>query len=305
MAGPWITLQSAGLMAQIDPLGAQLSVLRDTNGRDLLWHGDGAIWAGRSPLLFPIVGTLAGNAYRLGTGSQQRRFEMPRHGLARTREFELIAQTPSNAIFRLSSTAETLAAYPFPFELDACYELHGATLTMVLTVRNVGSEDLPASLGFHPGFRWPLDPSQPRNAHKLEFDFPEPDPVRRITANGLLSPERHPTPVRGRRLPLTDLLFENDVLIFDQLRSRSLVYGALDTDGPRLEISFPDAQFLGVWTRPGAPFLCIEPWLGISDPEGFSGELWDKPGISRVRPGEERRLRMTSSFGYSRPAVSN
>src|ERR1700712_2863869 len=88
MAAPWISLQSAGLTAQIDPLGAQLSVLRDVTGRELLWQGDPAIWAGRAPLLFPIVGTLADGAYRLGKGASARHFELPRHGFARNSGFE-------------------------------------------------------------------------------------------------------------------------------------------------------------------------------------------------------------------------
>ncbi|MET0292326.1 MAG: aldose 1-epimerase family protein [Steroidobacteraceae bacterium] len=305
MSDSWITLQSAGLLARIDPQGAQLSVLRDATGRELLWHGDASIWAGRSPILFPIVGTLAGGQFRLGSGEKARRFSLPRHGFARNRAFELIAHTPSTALFRLASDESTLAVYPFPFELDACYELHAATLTVVVTVRNTGSETLPASVGLHPGFRWPLDPAQPRSAHLIEFASPEPLGVRRIGANGLLLPDRFPTPVRGRRLGLGDALFQDDVLIFDQLGSRSLVFGALDVDGPRLEIGFPDSPWLGLWTRPGAPFLCIEPWQGVSDPDGFDGELWDKPGIFRVQPGADHKLRMTATFSYSRPVVSN
>lgn len=305
MSGDWITLQSAGLVAQIDPLGAQLTVLRDVNGRDLLWHGDAAVWAGRAPILFPIVGTLVDGHYRLGSGAAARRFALPRHGLARTRPFEPVSRTPSTAVLRLAADAATLAVYPFRFELDLCYELHVSTLTVVATVRNTGSEPLPASIGFHPGFRWPLDPAQPRSAHLIEFEHPEPRPVRRLDANGLLLPDAVPTPVRGRRLGLTDALFRDDVLIFDQLQSRSLVYGALDVDGPRLEIGFPDSPWLGLWTRPGAPFVCIEPWQGIADPVGFSGELWDKPGVLTLEPGTERKHRMTATFSYSRLVVSN
>jgi galactose mutarotase-like enzyme len=208
-------------------------------------------------------------------------------------------------LLRLCSSDATLAVYPFPFELDVCIELHAATLTLLATVRNTGSEDLPGSLGFHPGFRWPLDPRQPRTGHMLEFEVPEPAPVRRIGPDGLLLPDRLPTPVRGRRLALNDALFHDDVLIFDQLQSRTVTYGALDADGPRLDVAFPDATHLGVWSRPGAPFLCIEPWIGVTDPAGFGGELWDKPGIFRIAPGGERKLRVTATFSYSRPVVSN
>jgi galactose mutarotase-like enzyme len=305
MTSSWITLQSAGLTAQVDPLGAQLMVLRDRQGRDLLWHGDPAFWASRAPILFPIVGTLARGQYRLGSGANAQHYSLPRHGFARTRTFESIATTPSMARFRLAADEATRAVYPFAFELDVCYELQASTLTTVVTVRNTGTETLPASLGLHPAFRWPLEPSHPRSAYLVEFESPEPMAVRRINGSGLLLPERFPTPVRGRRLGLNDSLFENDVLIFDQLRSRSLVFGALDSDGPRLEVGFPDAAWLGLWTRPGAPFLCIEPWQGITDPDGYDGEFRHKPGIFQVAPGEHQRLRMTVTFSYSRPVVSN
>ena len=86
-----------------------------------------------------------------------------------------------------------------------------------------------------------------------------------------------------RRLQLRDELFKEDVLIFDQMRSRSVSYGA--EGAPRIGVQFPDAPYLGVWTRPGAPFICIEPWQGVTDPAGFSGDLFQKPGIFTVAPG--------------------
>src|SRR5271165_5613214 len=117
---------------------------------------------------------------------------------------------------------------------------------------------MPASFGFHPGFRWPLPFGQPRSAHFIEFADDEPATVRRLDQNGLLSPEHHPTPIVGRRLALDDTLFQRDVIICDEIRSRSVTYGA--ETGPRLRIGFQDAPFLGLWTRPGANFICIEPW---------------------------------------------
>jgi galactose mutarotase-like enzyme len=108
--------------------------------------------------------------------------------------------------------------------------------------------------------------------------------VRRIDAAGLLTPVRHPTPIANRRLNLADALFQEDVLIFDQLKSRSVSYGS--SAGPRLRIDFSDAAYLGVWTKPGANFICIEPWHGITDPEGFSGDFMQKPGVQVLKAGE-------------------
>ncbi len=277
---PWIPITSGELTAEIDPQGAQLSILRDRSSRDLLWDGDPAVWAGRAPLLFPIVGVLADGSYRLDT----KTYRLSRHGFARGRRFAVERATPSSAIFKLIADEASLEIYPFRFELDVHYELQGPTLSVTTGIRNRGEEPMPASFGYHPGFRWPLPFGQPRSSHFIEFETDEPGPVRRIDAAGLLTAERHPTPVARRRLALVDSLFQDDVLIFDELESRSLIYGA--EEGSRLRLSFPDARYLGVWTKPGAPFICIEPWHGITDAQGFAGDFREKEGVFVVAPGQ-------------------
>ena len=282
----WVKVRSAALTAEVNPLGAQLSILRDREGRDLLWNGDAAVWAGRAPILFPIVGSLAGGTYTLGG----KHFALSRHGFARGKPFEVVATTPSSATFRLRADDSTLAVYPFPFELEVSYVLASSTLSVTASVRNTGSEALPASLGFHPGLLWPLPYGAPRAAHFIEFEADEPAPIRRINADGLLKAERLPTPIATRRLTLTDELFRDDVVILDTLRSRSLRYGAIN--GPQIDVRFPDAQYLGLWTKPGAPFICIEPWQGITDPAGFSDDFTRKPGVFTVAPGASHSLNM-------------
>jgi galactose mutarotase-like enzyme len=282
----WVPLSSAQLSAEVNPLGAQLSTLRDRAGRDLLWNGDPAVWIGRAPLLFPVVGTLAGGSYRLGSKS----YPLPRHGFARTKTFDVVRKTPSSATFRLKADEATLQVYPFHFELDVDFALEDATLSVTMTARNVGDEDMPASFGYHPAFRWPLPYGQPRASHFLEFDVDEPAPIRRLDADGLLKAEGLPTPVVGRRMMLRDELFQDDVVIFDQFRSRSVTHGA--DNGPRIRVSYPDASDLGVWTKPGAGFVCIEPWQGIADPAGFSGSFTSKPGVFTVAPGTARAIKM-------------
>jgi galactose mutarotase-like enzyme len=276
---PWVSISSGKLTAEIDPRGAQLSALR-AGGSELLWNGDPTVWAGRAPLLFPIVGVLAGGVYRLGS----KTYPLSRHGFARDRFFTLKNSSPSAAAFSLHADESTRSVYPFQFELDVRYALSGATLGVTTTVSNLGAADMPASFGYHPGLRWPLPFGQPRSSHFIEFENDEPAPVRRIDGAGLLTSARHPTPIANRRLDLADTLFEEDVLIFDQLKSRSVLYGG--SAGPRLRIDFSDAAYLGVWTKPGAHFICIEPWHGITDPEGFSGDFMAKPGVQVLKAGE-------------------
>lgn len=270
----------------MDPLGAQLSTLRDASGRDLLWDGNPAFWKGRAPLLFPIVGTLAGGVYRVAG----KTYALPRHGFARNRLFEVAEVSPTAVVLRLKSDEQTLAVYPFRFQLQVRFETRGPTLMVTTSVINEGDEPMPASFGYHPAFRWPLPFGAARGAHDIEFDREEPEPIRRIDAAGLLTPVRHPTPIEGRRLPLQDRLFEDDAMILDAIRSQGLSYGA--ETGPRLTVRFPDTPYLGLWSKPGAPFVCIEPWHGIADPEGFTGDFSEKPGILMVMPGAQRELVM-------------
>jgi galactose mutarotase-like enzyme len=282
----WVSLTSGNLTAEVDPLGAQLSSLRDRAGRDLLWDGDPSVWTGRAPLLFPIIGTLAGGSYRLGS----KIYQLPRHGFARGKLFDIVKTTSASAAFRLKADEASFQVYPFRFELEVEFALEGPTLSVTTYVRNAGAEDMPASFGYHPAFRWPLPFGRARSSHYIEFASDEPAPIRRLGADGLLSPERHPTPIFQRRLALADALFQDDVIIFDEIRSRSVTYGA--DDGPRIRVSYPDAPYLGLWTKPRANFICIEPWHGIADLAGFSGDLRAKTGVFMVAPGAAMAITM-------------
>lgn len=287
----WITLQNDALGVEINPLGAELSALRDAAGCDLLWNGDPAFWSGRAPVLFPVVGELRDGRHLW----QGKAYAMPRHGFARRRPFLPIHQDDTEVLLRQAADPQTLQVYPFAFELDVRFLLEGNVLVTTATVRNKGTGDMPASLGFHPAFRWPLPQGGPREAHVVEFETEEPAPIRRLDSRGLLVAQRHATPVQGRRLALQDALFEEDVVIFDALRSRRLDYGG--GTGPRLRISFPGATHLGLWSKPGAGFVCIEPWRGVADPADFAGTLGDKPGIFTVAAGAEQSLQMRIEVG--------
>src|ERR1700679_1504302 len=116
---PWVSISSGEMTAEIDPRGAQLSVLRAGVSGDLLWNGDPSVWAGRAPLLFPIVGVLAGGAYRLGSNN----YPLPPHGFARGNLFSVVSTGPSAAVFKLTAGDASLQVYPFPFELEVRYEL--------------------------------------------------------------------------------------------------------------------------------------------------------------------------------------
>lgn len=281
------TLRSDALTASIHPLGAELWSLRDAEGRELMTDADPAFWSGHAPLLFPIVGALTDDRYRLG----ERTFAMAKHGFARRSEFALVEADASSALFRLEASEASRAVYPFDFRLDMAFALTGATLAMTATVSNHGDTPMPFSFGYHPAFAWPLPYDGAAEDHRIVFERDEPAPIRRLDpATGLVAPEPQPSPVEGKVYAPAYADFEADALIWDELQSRSLTYGV--PGQPRLRIGFPDTPMLGIWQKPGARFLCIEPWAGIADPAGFGGDFTQKPGVITLAPGAQQRLRM-------------
>jgi len=282
-----ISISSGDLTARINPFGAELWSLTDGEGREYMTDADPAFWTGHAPLLFPIVGALNGGEYRLG----DKTYTLPKHGFARTSLFEVTEQEANTARFRLFDSAETRAVYPFAFALDMAFALVGWTLRMTATVISQSDTSLPFSFGFHPAFAWPLPGGAAKDAHLVTFAQPEPQPIRRIDpASGLVLPDREPTPVEHHAFAPKPALFEPDAMIWDQLDSQSLAFGA--SGGASLDIAFPDTPMLGIWQKPGAAYLCIEPWQGIADPLGYAGDFRDKPGVITLAPGEERSFRM-------------
>lgn len=281
-----VWIEGDSLRSAINPLGAELSSLRDADGRELMTDADPAFWTGRAPLLFPIIGGLVDDRYRLD-GVE---FAMPKHGFARTSMFELVEASDASALFRLSDDAVSEACYPFAFQLDMAFAIAGTTLAMTATVRNPGDRALPFSFGYHPAFAWPLPYGRDRADHRLVFEADEPDALKAITPDGLIADASRESPLDGRVLRLADDLFATDALVWDANRSRRLTYGA--SDGPQLDIAFPDTPSLGLWTKPGAHYICVEPWAGHADPAGFTGDFRDKPGVMQLQPGDSRQFRM-------------
>ncbi len=282
-----VKLSSRLLTAEIGTPGGELVRLADGEGRDLLWNGDAKWWAGRAPLLFPIVGRLPGDTL-VHEGVS---YPMKQHGFARRRDFALLSATETRATFRLTEDEETLKQYPFVFGLYVTYTLQEASLTIEARVHNPGTVNLPCSFGFHPAFRWPLPYGGTPEQHQIRFEMPEVAPVHR-PVDGLLSRATEPNPAMDGAFALDDpTRFERDALIFTELRSRHVRYGA--PGEPGLEIAFEGMPQLGIWSKPGAPFVCIEPWFGYASPEDDRAPFVDKPGLIQVLPGAEVRFAMT------------
>jgi galactose mutarotase-like enzyme len=161
-----VTIGSDRLSASIDPFGAQLCALRDADGVNLLWDGNPAVWAGQAPILFPIVGMLNEGDYRL----DGRTHHLPKHGFARHMLVDVAEAEARSVLLRLEADDRTMESYPFRFRLDLRFTIDGACLAVVASVRNLDKRPMPASFGFHPGFRWPLSYGEDRARHRLMFE---------------------------------------------------------------------------------------------------------------------------------------
>lgn len=287
MSEDLVSISGERLTARINPLGAELWSLTDAAGAEYMTDANPAFWSGRAPLLFPIVGALSGDTLRL----DGREFSMPKHGFARRSAFAPVHAEGAEARFRLTDSPETRAVYPFGFVLEMSFRIEGMTLRMEASVFNPNVEPLPFSFGFHPAFAWPLPGGFPKQDHKLVFEKAESPTLRQLNRNsGELSPSSVPSPANARELRLSEDLFRNDALIWDVFESKSLTYGV--DGGTSLDIAFPDTTSMGVWQVPGARYICIEPWQGYADPEGFADDFRDKPGVVLLDPGATRSFRM-------------
>lgn len=274
-------IQNEYMKVTVSAHGAELQSLRDYKDRELLWQGDPAYWGRRSPLLFPIVGSLAGGAYRL----EGQTFELGRHGFARDMDFELVKRSKKSLAYKLVSNEETRRLFPYDFTLRAIYRLEDNALRVRWRVHNKDRRLMYFSIGGHPAFNLPdVQRGEPMHGTLL---FEPSDGLERLRINtdGLVEPERHPVKTDGGRWAFTEESFKDDALVFDrsQLRRISL----LDAEGrKRISVSL-DAPAVGIWSPYGknAPFVCIEPWFGVADKAGFNGELSQKYLINTLQPG--------------------
>lgn len=290
------TLRSGRLRATVKAQGAELCSLEDGGGIEFVWQA-GPEWPRHAPLLFPIVGRLANDELR----HRGKTYRMTQHGFARDSRFAWAERGESRCTLVLEDREATRALYPFAFRLTATYAIDDSGLDLTLTIANTGKETLPASLGGHPAFNWPLQPELAKESYALTFAKAESSPIRRLDG-GLLRAAAEPGPVKGTVLPLSEALFVDDAVIFDQIESGSVRYAAQQgaSTGPWLKMSWRGFRELGVWSKPsGAPFLCIEPWRGYASPAGFDGEFTDKPGLMHIAPDAQEQLSFRIEVGSS------
>ena len=227
---------------------------------------------GGIPLLFPACGRLLQDGtpglYRV----QDRPFHLPIHGFAMRRPWEVVdSSRPDELRLRLADTEATRAVYPFPFILELHFATAPGALTCRLAVRNSGREPMPYAAGFHPYFA-----TSPPGGGKEQTVY---DAHPRA---GLLYTDTK-TAVAGT----TDPPAFPQAVDGGQLDSLLLGMGA----DRETRLAFPDGfeirqtastlfPFRQLYTLPGEPFFCDEPWMSPA------GAL-NRPGAARLLPPGE------------------
>jgi galactose mutarotase-like enzyme len=276
-----IEIKSGATSASITPQGAEIMTWR-VDGRPLLWQARPEVWPETAPLLFPVVGWTRNSEVRVDT----KTFPLGLHGFARHRAFGLDAHQDDCVAFSLLSDDQTRALYPFDFRFTIEYHVGAGSLSSEITVTNTGDRPMPYACGLHPGFRWPFAGGAAQD-YRLCFGKAENPEVPRIAPGGLIARQKRRLPLDGGVLPLAAALFDNDALCFLDAASHSVRFEA--PDGASITIESEDFPHFGVWCCPGNGYLCIEQWTGFSDPEDFTGDLFAKPSMRVLPPGEAAR----------------
>ncbi|MDH4414977.1 MAG: aldose 1-epimerase family protein [Rhizobium sp.] len=280
-----IRIANAELAVEISSLGAEMQSLQAADGRDFLWNGDATWWTGRSPILFPIVGKAPGDRLAINGTT----FPMAQHGIARRREFTIVEQTATACRHELVSSPETRTVYPFDFRLTLEHRLEGRTLSVTATVENTGGTLIPFGIGFHPAFLWPL-PGADNKPHSVILDNgAEPGVIQ--LEDGLIGRTLPTSPFKAGRLDLAHALFDNDALIFPEGAGTGLTFAA--EGGPSLHFTFENLPNIALWQKPGAPFLCVEPWHGMAAHAGGTAELVERPYTVALAAGDAMRFGFT------------
>jgi galactose mutarotase-like enzyme len=273
-----ITIQNQAIKAVIKSKGAELSSLQK-EGKNYIWEINSEFWNKTSPILFPIVGALKNGEYF----HEGKVYKLSRHGFARDFEFEVIENSENAVVFSLKSNEETLKVYPFHFELQLSYILEGNKLVVKYEIINRSSEKMYYSIGAHPAFNIDgnfedfsliFDDEKDLETYKLEQD--------------LFSGKTEILKLNGNVLPLQYELFEEDALVFKNFATKSLTLAK--NNESVMKVSFPDFPYLGIWTKKDAPFICIEPWLGIADNANTSGKIEEKEGIQILENNSKKQI---------------
>ena len=262
------TIENEFLRVSAEDDGAQLSSVElKENGKEFLWQGDPSVWYGRAPVLFPIIGQLLDGKYRYSG----REYEMPKHGFARHSVFALKEQSEDSMTFSLASSDETRKCYPFEFELRTIFELCDDTLNVTYRVTNTGDDKMYFSIGAHEAY------ACEGGIEDYSVIFEQKEKLDRVLVDGnLMTYNRQLIAENTDKLALKNEYFDLDAIILDDIKSRKVT---VKGENKAIDVKFDDHDYLLIWTKPGAEYICIEPWCGIPDYVDSDNDITTKKGI--------------------------
>lgn len=285
-----IELKSDDLQVEFQSLGGALSSIKDKDGVEYLWQGDPTYWSGQAPVLFPICGSVRNDTvlYDQEDGSQVKG-KIPRHGLVRKKEFELVNQTENSVTFAIENDEEIYANYPYHFRLEITYTVTGKTIRTQYEIYNKEAEkSMSYFIGGHPGFNCPLLEDEVYEDYYLEFEKSETCTVPKpFPETGMLDfKDRSSWLENQKEIDLNYDLFSYDAVTLDNLESRSVSLKSRKHD-KGLKLHFEEFPNLIVWsTLNKGPFIALEPWSGLSTSLEEGDRLEDKKGVKVLKPGD-------------------
>ena len=264
--------------------GAELCSIRNLeNNKEYIWQANPEIWPSHAPNLFPVIGILKEGAFIY----EEREYQMPKHGLIRyNNNIHLKDRSEKDLVFQLMYSEETLEKYPFKFSFEISFTLEGKKLKVSNRVTNLDSKPLYFSLGSHPAFNVPLWEGESYEDHYLEFNKNQELRTHLLNDDGLISGETNLIAENSNKIELHKHLFDNDALVFKEIESKEVALKS-KISGTILTVEYSDFRNLGIWAKPGAPYVCIEPWLGIADVAGTDRNIKTKEGIMELMPSQD------------------
>jgi len=275
-------IENEVLKAEFDTFGAELRSVKNSSGFEFIWQA-GEIWPRSAPILFPVVGTLKNHQYQF----EGKTFEMTHHGFARDSEFEVLHQSAHSICFLLSSFGEpTKENYPFTFHFLVTYTLVENRLIQRFRVINKGEEAMPFSFGAHPAFNL-------QEGQQYEITFEKSEEALSYTIEDGLISEKMRSVIEKNTIQIAPDTFNEDALVFDKLQSNKVVLHNKEKSHT-VSVTIQNFPYLGIWAKLNAPFVCIEPWVGIADFIDAQGDILHKKGMITLKVGEEfeREFRM-------------
>jgi galactose mutarotase-like enzyme len=271
------------LRIAVGETGAELCNIQSVaTGKEFMWSGDPAIWASTSPVLFPVIGAVK-NGFVKYKGNE---YEVPRHGFVRNNsKVKLISRTAESLTFGMKHDEELTKVYPFLFSFQITYTIEGNEIDVSHRISNEGADTMLFSLGAHPAFKCPINDDEGYEDYFLEFEHSEIASTWLLSNDGLVGSETKLILDQTDELPLTHSLFDNDALIFKNLKSRKVSLKSRKSTESVI-VQYDDFNYLGIWAKPNGDFVCIEPWLGIADSADSDQQFETKEGILSLSAGE-------------------